>query len=98
GRRWGRCCSGYASCCEWTDCCQSQQSAETVIEVSMNPKLAQARAITRRTFFRQAGLSIGVVALGSLLEQDGFAAVNPSPARRGVPGYGPLAPRKPPFA
>src|SRR5438132_1034992 len=68
----------------------------------MNPKLAHARAITRRTFFRQAGLSIGAVALGSLLEQDGFAATNPSPGpspgRRGVTGLGALAPRKPPFA
>ena len=41
----------------------------------MNSKLVQARAITRRTFFRQAGLSIGAVALGSLLEQDGFDAL-----------------------
>jgi Protein of unknown function (DUF1501) len=40
----------------------------------MDPRLVHARAITRRTFFRQAGLSLGGIALGSLLERDAFAA------------------------
>jgi hypothetical protein len=62
----------------------------------MNPKLAQARAITRRTFFRQAGLSLGAVALGSLLEQDGFAA--PMAPHSASHSPSPLAVRKPPFA
>src|SRR5690349_17477580 len=66
----------------------------------MDPKLAHARAITRRTFFRQTGLSLGAMALGSLLERDAFGAPanpspSPSPARRG--GLGPLAAKKPPF-
>src|ERR1043166_5010989 len=57
----------------------------------MNPKLIQARAVTRRTFFRQTGLSLGAMALGSLLQQDGSAAPLKATA-------GPLAPRSPNFA
>src|SRR5690348_14346073 len=68
----------------------------------MNPKLSHARAITRRAFFSQAGLSLGAIALGSLLDADGFAAAASLSARKGVPGRtaapGPLAPKKPPFA
>jgi hypothetical protein len=62
----------------------------------MDPKLAQARAITRRTFFRQTGLSLGALALGSLLERDGVAA--PGAAGSARPGSArPLAPRPPHF-
>src|SRR5713226_9003779 len=62
----------------------------------MNRKLAHARAITRRTFFSQAGLSLGAIALGSLLETDGFAAPNPKFIIQN--SKSPLAPRKPHFA
>jgi uncharacterized protein DUF1501 len=62
----------------------------------MDSKLAHARAITRRTFFRQSGLSLGAVALGSLLERDAFAA-NPQSAIRNPQSAGPLAPKKPPL-
>src|SRR5438128_12511340 len=68
----------------------------------MKPKLAHARAITRRTFFSQAGLSLGAIALGSLLDGDGLAAAASLPAGKKAAGRvaapGPLAPRKPPFA
>jgi hypothetical protein len=57
----------------------------------MDPKLAHARAITRRTFFRQGGLSLGALALGSLLEREGLAAATPQ-------SKGPFALRKPHFA
>jgi hypothetical protein len=56
----------------------------------MDPKLAHARAITRRTFFQQSGLSLGAMALGSLLEREGQAA---PAAAKGVSGARPLAPR-----
>jgi hypothetical protein len=59
-------------------------------EVS-DPKLAHARAITRRTFFRQTGLSLGAIAFGSLLEREGLAAPVAAPGA-------PLAVRKPHFA
>src|SRR5690242_14922111 len=64
----------------------------------MNPKLTHARAITRRTFFNQAGLSLGAIALGSLLETDAFAALNPNAQRASKiqKPKSPLAPRKPP--
>src|SRR5213592_896415 len=62
----------------------------------MDPKLAHARAITRRTFFRQTGLSLGAIALGSLLDQDGLSA-NPKSEIRNPKSAGPLAPRKPQF-
>src|SRR5262245_20637641 len=49
----------------------------------------QTRAITRRTFFAHTGLSLGAMALGSLLPRSGKAEVQV--------GVNPLAPRKPPF-
>ena len=58
-------------------------------------KLAHARAITRRTFFRQSGLSLGAIALGSLLERDAKAA---PAAAQAASGARPLAPRVPHFA
>src|SRR5260370_30303328 len=66
----------------------------------MNRKLAHARAITRRTFFSQAGLSLGAIALGSLLETDAFGAPNPKSKRpEGTRNpKSPLSPRKPHFA
>jgi hypothetical protein len=39
----------------------------------LNLPLAQARAITRRQFFRQGGLSLGTMALGSLFAKSGHA-------------------------
>src|SRR5262249_32304186 len=48
------------------------------------------------TFFRQAGLSLGALALGSLLERDGLAAPGKVPLGAKV-APGPLAPRKPHF-
>src|SRR5690349_14193459 len=60
----------------------------------MNPKLTHARAITRRTFFSQAGLSLGAIALGSLLETDAFGA---NPKSKIQNPKSPLAPRKPPL-
>jgi hypothetical protein len=62
----------------------------------MDPKLAHARAITRRTFFRQSGLSLGALALGSLLEREGGAA--PRSAIGDPHSKGPFALRKPHFA
>lgn len=61
----------------------------------MNPielRLTEAQRITRRQFFRHAGLSIGAIALGDLLTKDGFAAAPPD-----FPSNNPLAPRKPHF-
>jgi hypothetical protein len=55
-------------------------------------KLNQARAITRRTFFAQSGLSLGAAALGGLLPQDAFAAR----AETGA-ADNPFAPKKPPL-
>jgi hypothetical protein len=61
----------------------------------MNPRLVHARAITRRTFFREAGLSLGAMALTSLLEQDASAAPLTQHAIRSTSS--PLAVRKPPL-
>jgi uncharacterized protein DUF1501 len=62
----------------------------------MDHRTAKARALTRRTFFRQTGLSLGALALGSLLEREGLTAPNP---QRSTPNaQRPLAPRKPHFA
>jgi len=55
---------------------------------SLNFRLANARALTRRQFFSQAGLSLGGVALGSLLGRDGFAA--------SAPASNPMAVKPPP--
>jgi hypothetical protein len=63
----------------------------------MDNRLEQARAITRRTFFRQAGLSLGAIAFGSLLERDGLAS--PATGAAGAKAApGPFSPRKPHFA
>src|SRR5437016_14255335 len=56
-------------------------------------RLAQTRALTRRQFFCQTGLSLGAVALGGLLSREGYAGV--APALRTT---NPLGPRKPHFA
>src|SRR5437879_3853110 len=55
--------------------------------------LSHARALTRRQFFCQTGLSLGAVALGGLLARDGYAGVAPA-----LKAANPLAPRKPHFA
>jgi hypothetical protein len=66
----------------------------------MDPKLEHVRAITRRTFFRQAGFSLGAIALSSLLERDGYAAPgSPAPRRPTTQRPNdPLSPKPPPFA
>src|SRR5689334_5737102 len=48
-------------------------------------------AITRRWFFKQCGVGLGTMALGSLLNQKLFAAGNPALVN-------PLAPKAPHFA
>src|SRR5437773_5897470 len=54
---------------------------------TLNFYLANTRALTRRHFFARAGLSLGGIALGSLVVRGGFAAsANVKP-----PGAGPLA-------
>src|SRR5437867_331683 len=62
----------------------------------MDLRLEHARAITRRTFFRQAGLSLGAIALGSLLERDGLAAPTGPDAQHPTPNA--LSPKRPHFA
>ncbi|HVY68323.1 MAG TPA: DUF1501 domain-containing protein, partial [Verrucomicrobiae bacterium] len=57
----------------------------------MNPRLLEARALTRRQFFGGAGLSLGALALGGLLSQDSRAAS--APAFTGNP----LAPKPSPL-
>jgi hypothetical protein len=62
----------------------------------VDPRLAHARAMTRRTFVRRGGLSLGSIALATLLQRDssaGSQSRSPNPQSRG-----PLAPRKPHFA
>jgi hypothetical protein len=54
----------------------------------MQPRLERLRAITRRTFLKDAQVGLGSMALATLLAKDGQAA--PEPAN-------PLAPRKPHF-
>lgn len=62
----------------------------------MDLKQEQVRAITRRTFFGQAGLGMGMMALGTLLEREagaqgkGNRPLGASPVR-------PLAPKKPQY-
>src|SRR5580765_3540312 len=57
----------------------------------MDIRLQSARAITRRTFFGQAGMGLGALALGSLLSGEGFA--EPSVANP-LPPKGPVLPCK----
>jgi hypothetical protein len=54
--------------------------------------LTHTRAITRRTFFAQSGLSLGALALGQLLARDGSAAS----AQSSVVGAHPMAVKPPP--
>ena len=51
-----------------------------MMEASMNNDLhlSHARALTRRQFFCQTGLSLGAVALGGLLSREGYAGVAPA--------------------
>jgi Protein of unknown function (DUF1501) len=58
----------------------------------MNLKLQAARAITRRQFFRNTGLSLGAMAFGSLLSQDTVAAAVPA-----IDTRNPLAVKPPHF-
>jgi hypothetical protein len=51
----------------------------------------RSRYLSRRWFFRECGLGLGSIALGSLLRQSAFAGAAASPAN-------PLAPRAPHFA
>src|ERR1041384_2316611 len=51
-------------------------------------RLLQTRAVTRRQFFRQTGLSVGAIALGGLLSREGHAAP-------GLHAVHPLSPKKP---
>jgi len=61
--------------------------------MNIDTRFARTRAITRRTFFAQSGLSLGAAALGGLFARDGHASVAANAA-----STNPLAPRKPPFA
>jgi hypothetical protein len=64
---------------------------------NMDLHLKQARAQTRRTFLKSTGLSLGSLALGSLLDRDALAA--PPNAQRPTPNaQGPLAVKPPHFA
>jgi hypothetical protein len=56
----------------------------------MDLKLEQTRAITRRTFFGQAGAGIGAMALNALLGESAFA--NPQSAIRNPQSRGPMFP------
>lgn len=58
----------------------------------MDLELERARAITRRTFFGQAGLGLGTMALSALLGPNANAADDPISKK----SPGPLTPRKPP--
>ncbi|HLK61161.1 MAG TPA: DUF1501 domain-containing protein [Chthonomonadaceae bacterium] len=53
---------------------------------------AEARAITRRTFFGQAGLGLGAMALSALLEREGGAQERPAAMQQ---ASRPLAPKPP---
>jgi hypothetical protein len=51
---------------------------------------AHSRALTRRTFFGQAGLGLGAIALGSLLGRDAVGAAAKAPVN-------PMSPKAPPL-
>src|SRR6266545_1236701 len=61
--------------------------------MNLDPRIWNARALTRRQVFCQSGLSVGALALGGLLSREGYAGVGSklNMAR-------PLAPKKPAFA
>ena len=61
--------------------------------MNLDPSLCSVRALTRRQFFRQSGLSLGAMALGGLLSRGGYARA--APALSIAP---PMAARKPHFA
>lgn len=61
--------------------------------ISTGSRIQHARAVTRRTFFGQAGFGLGAIALNSLLRRDGLTA----PAVQKQPAN-PLSPKAPPFA
>jgi hypothetical protein len=53
----------------------------------MHPYIEQQKQHTRRTFLGRSGVTMGAMALASLLEKDGFAAAPPSAeATGGLPG------------
>src|SRR5262249_1520696 len=54
---------------------------------------ADPRQVTRRWFFEQCGVGLGVMALGQLLRQQGHAAEAQATA-----GVNPMAPRAPHYA
>lgn len=56
-------------------------------------KLEYKRLLTRRHFFKDCGIGLGSIALASLLDKDGMAAVNAQSAIKN-----PLAPKAPHFA
>ncbi|HEU0040182.1 MAG TPA: DUF1501 domain-containing protein [Verrucomicrobiae bacterium] len=60
---------------------------------TLNFHLANTRALTRRHFFARTGLSLGGIALGSLVARDGLAAS----ATVSPPAAGPLAAKPPTF-
>ncbi len=60
--------------------------------MNLNPRHWTTRALTRRQFFCRTGLSVGSIALGSLLARAGRAGISSTTA-----SINPLAPRKPPF-
>src|ERR1051325_12223362 len=60
--------------------------------MDFDPRTHSTRAVTRRQFFRQSGLSLGAVALGGLLSHDGYGG-----PLRGTSAVNPLSPRKPHF-
>src|SRR5437763_7968403 len=61
--------------------------------MNLDARIGSVRAVTRRQFFCQSGLSLGAIALGGLLTRDRHAGVAPAP---GVAN--PLAPKTPHFA
>src|SRR5438034_9538318 len=61
--------------------------------MNLETRIWNARALTRRQFFRQTGLSLGAVALGGLLSRNAYAGLKPT-----MSVANPLAPKKPHFA
>ena len=61
-------------------------------DISMDPRIARVRNLTRRHFFRQSQAGLGAIALSTLLAKDAPA----SPDGSGV--VNPLAPKPPQFA
>lgn len=55
-----------------------------------------AKEVSRRWFLQQCGVGLGSIALGSLMQQDGFAVETQSPSESDA-ALNPLAPRNPHF-